>query len=63
MNRQLNFYSDINGVYLGAMGGELLSGSPHPFPAGIEISSAPDSMSDRWDFDLDVWVQSKGDIK
>ncbi|WP_260956732.1 hypothetical protein [Pseudomonas citri] len=63
MNKQLKFFSDINGTYLGAMGGELLPGSPHPFPEGVEVKSAPNSMSDHWDFVLEVWMQSGGGIE
>ena len=57
MIEQLKFYADSNGLYLGAMGGELLESSPHPYPEGIEVSSAPDSMACVWDFSSKAWIE------
>ena len=57
MNDQLKFYVDQQGQYLGAMCGELLPGSPHPYPTGLEVESAPDSLSERWSFEEKQWEE------
>lgn len=61
MKEELRFYVDAEGVYLGAMGGELLNGSPHPYPKGIEVGCNPDRISQRWDFSLGSWMPREDD--
>ena len=56
MSEELKFFVNDHGTYLGAMGGELLPDSPHPYPAGVELDSAPESMTYRWDFAEKVWL-------
>ncbi|WP_432783740.1 hypothetical protein QZH45_09770 [Pseudomonas corrugata] len=56
MNSTPKLYVDSNGKYLGAMDGDLLKGSPHPYPNGKEVGSAPDSVEDLWSFTEKRWI-------
>lgn len=62
MNDQLKFYVNDQGKYLGAMDGELLPESPHPYPDGVEVESAPSSMADRWDFEGEKWIGAEVEV-
>lgn len=62
MSEELKFFVNDHGTYLGAMGGELLPESPHPYPAGVEVESAPESMACRWDFSQRVWLPPEGAV-